>query len=180
MTGRFVRSPRSPAPDAPPFRWTQRSAGSACSCAYRRRFGCRVCILRDQEKPNTSNWMESDYRRPQDASQLQCERFRVTINSLIRCQNGKPRLYKAEVIHRRGPWRSVSAHHHRSPLGPARRWRNRRNSVRHERGVSSYPTSGCAPQVMKDSPGDGSSTGMLAPGAKSIGVVGPSSVPFDR
>ena len=36
--------------------------------------------------------MESDYRRPQDASQLQCERFRVTINSPIRCPNGKSRL----------------------------------------------------------------------------------------
>ena len=36
--------------------------------------------------------MESDYRRPQDTSQLQCERFRVTINSLIRCPNGKSRL----------------------------------------------------------------------------------------
>ena len=53
--------------------------------------------------------MESDYRRPQDASQLQCERFRVTINSPIRCPNGKSRLYKAEVIHRRGPWRSFEA-----------------------------------------------------------------------
>ena len=31
---------------------------------------------------------ESDYRRPQDASKLQCERFRVTINSSIRCPNG--------------------------------------------------------------------------------------------
>ena len=28
--------------------------------------------------------MESDYRRPQDASQLQCERFRVTIDSPMR------------------------------------------------------------------------------------------------
>ena len=36
--------------------------------------------------------MESDYRRPQDASQLQRERFRFTINSPIRCQNGKSRL----------------------------------------------------------------------------------------
>ena len=53
--------------------------------------------------------MESDYRRPQDASQLQCERFRVTINSPIRCTNGKSRLYKAEVIHRRRPWRSFEA-----------------------------------------------------------------------
>ena len=38
--------------------------------------------------------MESDYRRPQDASQLQCEQFRVTINSPIRCPNGKSRLKK--------------------------------------------------------------------------------------
>ena len=33
--------------------------------------------------------MESDYRRPQDASHLQCERFRVTINSPMRCPNGE-------------------------------------------------------------------------------------------
>ena len=39
--------------------------------------------------------MESDYRRPQDASQLQCERFRVTINSPIRCPNGKSWLRQA-------------------------------------------------------------------------------------
>ena len=33
--------------------------------------------------------MESDYRRLRDASQLQCERFQVTINSPIRCPNGE-------------------------------------------------------------------------------------------
>ena len=41
--------------------------------------------------------MESDYRRPQDASQLQCERFRVTINSPIRCPNGESRLIGSDI-----------------------------------------------------------------------------------
>ena len=27
MSGRFIRSPRSPAPDAPPFTWTSRLSG---------------------------------------------------------------------------------------------------------------------------------------------------------